>query len=95
MYDGIPYLLAPVETVPDKALKILKRAVNEMERRYGLLKEKRVKHLTEYNEKMSSTDALPRIVVIIDELADLMMNRNTKKDTEMCITRIAQKARAV
>lgn len=95
MYDGIPYLLAPVETVPDKALKILKRWVNEMERRYGLLKTARVKKLDEYNAKVSSAEALPRIVVIIDELADLMMNRNTKKDTELCITRIAQKARAV
>ena len=95
MYDGIPYLLAPVETVPDKALKILKWWVAEMERRYGLLKDMRVKQLTEYNAKVSADQALPRIVVIIDELADLMMNRNTKKDTEMCITRIAQKARAV
>lgn len=94
MYDGIPYLLAPVETSPDKALKILKRTVNEMERRYGLLKELKVKKLDEYNKKFSG-DSLPRIVVVIDELADLMMNRNTKKDTENCITRIAQKARAV
>jgi len=69
--------------------------VNEMERRYGLLKTARVKKLDEYNAKVSSAEALPRIVVIIDELADLMMNRNTKKDTELCITRIAQKARAV
>jgi DNA segregation ATPase FtsK/SpoIIIE, S-DNA-T family len=52
MYDGIPYLLAPVETAPDKALKILKRTVNEMERRYWLLKEKRVKKLDEYNAKV-------------------------------------------
>jgi DNA segregation ATPase FtsK/SpoIIIE, S-DNA-T family len=95
MYDGIPYLLAPVETAPEKALKILKRTANEMERRYGLLKEKRVKKLDEYNAKVTWPDSLPRIVVIIDELADLMMNRNTKKDTELCITRIAQKARAV
>jgi DNA segregation ATPase FtsK/SpoIIIE, S-DNA-T family len=95
MYDGIPYLLAPVETVPDKALKILKWAVNEMERRYWLLKEKRVKNLDEFNAKVTWDESLPRIVVIIDELADLMMNRNTKKDTEMCITRIAQKARAI
>lgn len=94
MYDGIPYLLAPVETSPDKALKILKWTVGEMERRYGLLKEFRVKKLDEYNKKTSG-DSLPRIVVVIDELADLMMNRNTKKDTENCITRIAQKARAV
>jgi DNA segregation ATPase FtsK/SpoIIIE, S-DNA-T family len=95
MYDGIPYLLAPVETVPDKALKILKWAVVEMERRYSLLKDSRVKKLDEYNAKVAASDSLPRIVVIIDELADLMMNRNTKKDTELCITRIAQKARAV
>jgi DNA segregation ATPase FtsK/SpoIIIE, S-DNA-T family len=95
MYDGIPYLLAPVETVPDKALKILKWWVAEMEKRYGQLKEKRVKNLDEYNAKVTWEEALPRIVVIIDELADLMMNRNTKKDTELCITRIAQKARAV
>ncbi len=94
MYDGIPYLLAPVETNPDKALKILKWTVNEMERRYTLLKEYKVKKLDEYNKKMTG-DTLPRIVVVIDELADLMMNRNTKKDTENCITRIAQKARAV
>ncbi len=95
MYDGIPYLLAPVETAPEKALKILKRTAAEMERRYSLLKEKRVKKLDEYNAKVAWPDSLPRIVVIIDELADLMMNRNTKKDTELCITRIAQKARAV
>lgn len=95
MYDGIPYLLAPVETAPEKALKILKWAVNEMEKRYTLLKSMRVKKLTEYNEKVPSKDLVPRIIIIIDELADLMMNRNTKKDTEMCITRIAQKARAV
>lgn len=95
MYDGIPYLLAPVETVPDKALKILKWWVNEMERRYTLLKDKRVKNLDEFNKKVWAEESLPRIVVIIDELADLMMNRNTKKDTELCITRIAQKARAV
>jgi len=94
MYDWIPYLLAPVETVPDKALKILKWAVNEMENRYTLLKASRVKKLDEYNAK-NPGDIMPRIVIIIDELADLMMNRNTKKDTELCITRIAQKARAV
>lgn len=87
-------MLAPVETVPDKALKILKWAVNEMENRYTLLKASRVKKLDEYNAK-NPGDIMPRIVIIIDELADLMMNRNTKKDTELCITRIAQKARAV
>lgn len=95
MYDGIPYLLAPVESVPDKALKMLKWAAAEMDRRYSLLRTERVRQLSEYNDKVTAKDALPRIVVIIDELADLMMNRNTKKDTELYITRIAQKARAV
>ena len=66
-----------------------------MERRYTMLKHARVKKLDEYNAKVKPEEAMPRIVIIIDELADLMMNRNTKKDTENCITRIAQKARAV
>lgn len=93
MYDGIPYLLAPVENKPEKSLKMLKWAVEEMEKRYTILKDKKVRNLSEYNEK--TWEPLYRIVIVIDELADLMMTGNTKKDTEICITRIAQKARAV
>ncbi|MBP7007893.1 hypothetical protein KBB05_04175 [Patescibacteria group bacterium] len=73
-----------------------------MDTRYGMLKALRVKNLDEYNTKV---DSLPidqqtvyqrmyRIVIVIDELADLMMS-GKKKDVELCITRIAQKARAV
>jgi S-DNA-T family DNA segregation ATPase FtsK/SpoIIIE len=52
LYSGLPYLLAPIVFESDKALKLLKRAVNEMERRYSLLKEKRVKNIDEYNSKI-------------------------------------------
>jgi S-DNA-T family DNA segregation ATPase FtsK/SpoIIIE len=64
-----------------------------MERRYTMLKEKRVKNIEEYNHKII-WEKLYRIVIVIDELADMMMWGN-KKDVETCITRIAQKARAV
>lgn len=92
-YAGLPYLLAPIVTDPDKALRLLKRSVNEMEKRYTKLKEKRVKNIDEYNTKVMG-DKMYRIVFVIDELADLMMS-GSKKDVETCITRIAQKARAV
>jgi len=94
IYEWIPYLLAPIITKPDKAVKVLKRAVNFMEERYSLLKEKKVRNLDEYNKKVSDKEKMYRLVIIIDELADLMMSGN-KKDTESYITRIAQKARAV
>lgn len=93
LYSGIPYLLAPIVTDSDKALRLLKRCVIEMERRYWLLKEKRVKNLEEYNGKII-WEKMYRIVVVIDELADMMMSWN-KKEVENCITRIAQKARAI
>lgn len=94
LYSGLPYLLAPIVFEPEKASKLLKWTVNEMERRYGLLKEKRVKNIDEYNHKIIG-EKMFRIVFVIDELADLMMIQSTKKDVETCITRIAQKARAV
>lgn len=93
LYSWLPYMLGPIVSDPDKALKLLRRSVEEMERRYWLLKEKRVKNLQEYNTKII-WEKMYRIVVVIDELADMMMHKN-KKDVETCITRIAQKARAV
>lgn len=95
IYEGIPYLLAPIITQPEKAVKVLKRAVDHMNERYKLLKDNKARNITEYNEKMTDDkDKLYRIVIIIDELADLMMSGN-KKDTENHIARIAQMARAV
>lgn len=93
LYSGIPYMLAPIVTDPDKALKLLRRAVEEMEIRYSLLKKHRVKKLEEYNAKVI-WERMYQIVFVIDELADLMMSGN-KKEVENCITRIAQKARAI
>jgi DNA segregation ATPase FtsK/SpoIIIE, S-DNA-T family len=95
MYEWIPYLLAPIITQPDKAVKVLKWAVQHMNERYKKLKDNKVKHIWEYNAKMTDEkDKMFRLVIIIDELADLMMSGN-KKDTEQYIARIAQMARAV
>jgi DNA segregation ATPase FtsK/SpoIIIE, S-DNA-T family len=94
IYEWIPYLLAPIITDPSKAVKLLKRAVDFMEERYTKLKKLKVRNLSEYNDKAKDDDKMYRLVIIIDELADLMMSGN-KKDTELYITRIAQKARAV
>lgn len=55
LYTGLPYLLAPIVFEPEKALKLLKWTEHEMERRYGVLKEKRVKNIDEYNKKYADT----------------------------------------
>jgi S-DNA-T family DNA segregation ATPase FtsK/SpoIIIE len=52
MYSGLPYMLAPIVSDSEKALKLLKWSVDEMERRYTMLKEKRVKNIEEYNLKI-------------------------------------------
>ncbi|MDO4611879.1 MAG: DNA translocase FtsK 4TM domain-containing protein [Candidatus Saccharibacteria bacterium] len=97
-YNDIPHLLTPIITQTDKALSAMKWAVGEMERRYTLMAEERVKNIADYNAKMSKSDKsekegkMPYIVVIIDEMADLMMMAG--KDLEMLIVRIAQKGRA-
>jgi DNA segregation ATPase FtsK/SpoIIIE, S-DNA-T family len=72
LYNGLPYLLCPIITDSDKSLKALKRATVEMDNRYSWLKEQRVKNIQEYNQK--SPEKMNRIVIIIDELADLMMS---------------------
>jgi len=97
MYDDIPHLLVPVVTSPHKAAKALAWAVFEMERRYKLMSEARVRNLEGYNkaadeDKSGEMERLPFIVIVIDELADLMMVAG--KDVEQAICRIAQKARA-
>jgi len=99
VYDDIPHLLAPVVTNPNKAAKALNWAVYEMERRYQLMSEARVRNLEGYNKAMDKVidgveggERLPQIVIVIDELADLMMVAG--KEVEQSICRIAQKARA-
>lgn len=94
VYNGIPHLLTPVITNPDKALNSLKWCVAEMLRRYDLATKVNARNLWEYNAKVSNNDKLPYIVIVIDELADLMMSWS-KKEVESSIARIAQMARAV
>lgn len=94
VYNGIPHLLTPVITNPEKALNSLKWAVAEMLRRYDLATSVNARNLKEYNAKVSKDKKLPYIVIVIDELADLMMS-GQKKEVEGNIARIAQMARAV
>ncbi len=91
-YADIPHLLTPIITEPEKTISALKWAVNEMERRYTLLAEERVRDIKSYNAKKPE-EIMPYIVIVIDELADLMMI--AARDVEALIVRLAQKARAV
>lgn len=110
-YEDIPHLLTPVITEPEKTISALKWAVNEMERRYKLLAEHKVRDIATYNAMVRSggkkvvvkdeegndqqhqEGAMPYVVIVIDELADLMMA--AARDVEALIVRLAQKARAV
>jgi S-DNA-T family DNA segregation ATPase FtsK/SpoIIIE len=91
-YDGIPHLLSPVITEPEKCISALKWAVAEMERRYKALADAGNRNIGEYNS-VKKEEGMPYIVIVIDELADLMMM--AARDVEALIVRIAQKARAV
>ena len=90
-YNGIPHLLTPVVTDVRKAASVLKWAVREMEKRYRKFAESGMKNIGGYNRAYSE-DAMPYIVIIIDELADLMMV--APADVEDAICRLAQMARA-
>lgn len=93
-YNGIPHLLTPVITEAEKALQALRWAVAEMGRRLHRFSDMGVRNIAEYNEKQQDEALLlPRIVIVVDELADLMM-RQFRRDTETMIVRIAQMARA-
>ncbi|OQY67917.1 MAG: hypothetical protein B6D46_05040 [Polyangiaceae bacterium UTPRO1] len=129
VYDNIPHLLVPVVTDPKKSACALANVIQEMDRRYRLLRDKGVRNLDGYNKQIAAEQAekgagvieltepedeeeaaspfvpgqplgdqplvhehLPRIVIIVDELADLMMT--VGRDIEESITRLAQKARA-
>lgn len=92
-YNGLPHLLVPVITESEKAAAALRWTVLEMEQRYRLFAEAGARNLAAYNEgREDENDRLPFIVIIIDELADLMMQDG--RSTEEPIVRIAQKARA-
>ena len=98
IYNGIPHLIVPVITEPRKAAGALGWAVNEMEQRYKMFADRDVRNIEGYNKLVESlidepeVKKMPRIVIIIDELADLMMT--APKEVEDSINRIAAKARA-
>ncbi len=91
-YSDIPHLLAPVIVEPEKCISAMKWAIGEMERRYSLLAEQRVRNIQGYNQQNQDA-AMPYVVIVIDELADLMML--AARDVEALVVRLAQKARAV
>lgn len=100
-YEGIPHLIQNVVTDPEDALNSLNWAVYEMERRYELLQEFKVRDIIGYNQKINEQynyeealfHKLPYILVIVDEFADLIMTAG--REIELPITRLAQMARAV
>jgi S-DNA-T family DNA segregation ATPase FtsK/SpoIIIE len=105
VYEGVPHLYTPIITEPKLAANALRNAVREMERRLKLLASKGVRNIDSYNRLFDDTPSLfseeatadegpiPKIVIIIDELADLMMLDG--HNVEESITRLAQMARAV
>ena len=96
MYSGIPHLLVPIITEAKEAAGALMWAVEEMERRYMLIEQEGVRNIEAYNTKVAdnpeSGDPVPKIVIVIDELADLMIT--VREPVEDLIMRLAQKARA-
>ena len=93
VYSPLPHLLIPVVTDPKKAASALRWAVNEMTLRYKKFSDRGARDLSRYNEiQEDENNRLPRIVVIVDELADLMMV--APDEVEDCICRIAQLGRA-
>ncbi|WRE87346.1 DNA translocase FtsK [Helicobacter pylori] len=94
IYADIPHLLTPIITDPKKAIRALQSVAKEMERRYSLMSEYKVKTIDSYNEQAlnNGVEAFPYLIVVIDELADLMMTGG--KEAEFPIARIAQMGRA-
>lgn len=105
LYNGIPHLLTPVITEPKKAILSLKWAAKEMERRYNILEAERVRDIESYHSSVYEPakkkgkegdelpEALPYIVIVIDELADIM--QSYPRELEASIVRLAQMSRAV
>lgn len=93
-FNGLPHLLGKVETDPTRMIAILQWILAEMDNRYRLMENEHARDLESYNRKMQRKNqpALPRIVVLIDELADLMMSNPDQ--TEYSLVRLAQMSRA-
>jgi DNA segregation ATPase FtsK/SpoIIIE-like protein len=95
-FNGLPHLLGPVETELDRIIGVLRWVTREMDLRYKLLEKEAARNLESYNQSLGrrrKDEHLPYIVVMIDEIGDLMMQR--PEETERALTRLAQMARAV
>jgi S-DNA-T family DNA segregation ATPase FtsK/SpoIIIE len=94
-FNGLPHLMGNVETEIERILGVLRWATSEMDYRYKLLEKARARNIDSYNHKMArqGKKTLPKIVILIDELADLMMT--APDQTEHALVRLAQKARAI
>ncbi len=103
LYNGIPHLLTPVITDPKKTILALKWAAKEMERRYNILESEQVRDIDSYHRtivepakkkgRLPLPEAMPYIVIVIDELADIM--HTYPRELEAGIVRLAQMSRAV
>lgn len=106
LYNGIPHLLTPVITDPKKAIMSLKWAAKEMDRRYNILEGEQVRDIESYHKTVleparkkgagkggEMPEALPYIVIVVDELADIM--QSYPRELEAAIVRLAQMSRAV
>jgi S-DNA-T family DNA segregation ATPase FtsK/SpoIIIE len=94
-FNGLPHMIGKVETDLERIAAVLRWILVEMERRYKLLEELKARDIESYNRKVlrrKDAEMLPRIVVMIDELADLMMS--AAEQTETTVVRLAQMARA-
>jgi DNA segregation ATPase FtsK/SpoIIIE-like protein len=93
-FTGIPHIIGKPESEPDRTPAVLKWAVMEMERRYKRFETVGARNLDEFNEsmKLREEEPLPRIVILIDELADMMMQAPVETEKQIC--RLAQMARA-
>jgi S-DNA-T family DNA segregation ATPase FtsK/SpoIIIE len=92
LWDGIPHLLHPVVKDVKQAPGIFRAALKEMDRRYELFSRMGTRNLDGYNQRVGEGERLPYIVVVVDELADLMMQAAAEVETSIC--RLAQLARA-
>ena len=94
-FNGLPHLMGNVETEIDRILGVLRWATSEMDYRYELLEKARARNIDSYNRKVERQNKpkLPKIVILIDELADLMIS--APDQTEHAVIRLAQKARAI
>jgi DNA segregation ATPase FtsK/SpoIIIE, S-DNA-T family len=94
-FNGLPHLIGPVETDPERIIGVLRWATREMDRRYRLLEQEKARNIEAYNAilgRRRKSEHMPYVVIVVDEIGDLMMIR--PEETERTLTRLAQKARA-